>query len=151
MLLLVLPGIASGIAPRVAWSAEPSFDELCARLTAHQPSEDVAFKPGKDVYWRDVVPANIDGEDNQIELNDTVSVGIGLYQADQLNLPPSTPYSPDFYIGTAEVSQDGSVMLNGKRLTTTQIQFLCNEKHHVPELYRPKPDPLNNSARRQPR
>lgn len=40
----------------------------CSRLIRHQPSPDIAYKPGLDAYGREVAPADLPGSGNQIKL-----------------------------------------------------------------------------------
>ena len=130
-------------APVVAWAQQQpvvTAETLCREIVAHHPEDGVEYIPGKDVYWRDVAPADVNGGEGQIRLNDTIRVGIGMYQAQQLNLPATTPYSPELFLGDVELTKDGGVYFNGKRLTQPQVQTLCDERYQN--------DPLNSSGQK---
>jgi len=104
-----------------------TVDKLCRELPNYQPSADVTYTPNKDVHGRDVAPADLDGGSNQIGLGESIKLAITYDQAQQLHLP-NVPYTPQMYIGNAEIKKDGSVFFNGKRLSQAQTQFLCDPK-----------------------
>lgn len=108
-----------------------SIRKLCRELVAYQPdpSADVDYVPGKDVRGKAVVPANLDGADQNIDLQYPLQIAITLDQAKQFNLSPDTEntYTPRMFVGMIELHKDGSVYFDGKRLTQPQVQFLCTE------------------------
>ncbi|MDB5477974.1 MAG: hypothetical protein JWM96_469 [Alphaproteobacteria bacterium] len=109
-----------------------SIERLCRELPNFQKSPDVDYIPGKDVYWRDVAPADVDATP-QIEMNENITVNISAFQAQQLGLPNTIGYTPETYLGQATIKKDGSVFFNGQRLTQPQMQFLCDpEKNPKP-------------------
>lgn len=104
-----------------------TVEQLCRELPNYQPEASVEYQPNKDVHGNDVAPADLDGGNNQIKLGDSIKLAITYDQAQQLNIP-GVPYTPQMYVGNAEIKQDGSVYFNGQRLTQPQVQFLCDPK-----------------------
>src|SRR5690606_32199048 len=105
-----------------------TMTQLCRELTAHQPDDDVEYKPGTDQFGREVVPADLDGGTPAIDVAESVTVTLTINQAQVLGLPTNIPYAPEAYIGEATVNpKDGSVYFNGKRIAQPQIQALCDE------------------------
>ena len=101
--------------------------QLCDRMVDVQSSGDVNYVPNKDVYGRDVAPADLDGGSPEVRLSDDVTVSIGTDQLQQLNLPTNGTYTPYMNVGNATIKKDGSVYFNGQRLTQPQMQGLCND------------------------
>ncbi len=87
----------------------------CARLVAHVPDPDVAYRPGVDVYGRAVVPADLGGP-ARIELPETILIDIEIDLLQRFGIPAS----PALYDGDAEVGEvayrDGRFTFNGQPL-----------------------------------
>lgn len=127
-------GLVIGFAPMASFAADKdipnknpavSIEKMCQQLTTHHPDGSVDYVPGKDAYWRDVVPADLDGG-QKFELEYPLQIAITLDQAKQFNLLPNATYTPQMFVGMVEVRKDGSVYFNNKRLSQPQVQFLCD-------------------------
>ncbi len=127
--MFLFPGV-SYAEDAVADKSTVAVTQICRQLTAHKPDDDVAYKPGTDQFGREIVPADLDGGSPPIEIPESVLVTITLDQAQILGVPPPAPFNPEAYIGEVLVRpSDGSVFFNGKRLSSAQIQALCDEEN----------------------
>lgn len=100
--------------------------EDCRRLVAHQPSGDVAYKPGVDAYGRPVKPADLPGTQvikapNQITFSITHDAlkGLGLSESSSLLAGEAS---------VGEVSYDiskGRLEFNGQPLADPEISALA--------------------------
>ncbi len=87
----------------------------CARLVAHVPGPDMAYRPGVDVYGRAVAPADLGGPP-RIELPEIILIDIEIDLLQRFGIPAS----PALYDGDAEVGEvayrDGRFTFNGQPL-----------------------------------
>ena len=97
----------------------------CARLVAHVPAPDVAYRPGVDVYGREVAPADLGGAP-RIELPETILIGIEIDLLARFGIPVS-------HAG-AEVGEvayrDGRFTFNGQPLqdqAQAELAARCQE------------------------
>ena len=97
----------------------------CARLVAHVLAPDVAYRPGVDVYGREVAPADLGGAP-RIELPETILIGIEINLLERFGIPVS-------HAG-AEVGEvayrDGRFTFNGQPLqdeAQTELAARCQE------------------------
>ena len=99
----------------------------CRRLVAHEPADDVAYKPGVDAYGRPVKPADLPGTQvikapNKITFNITYDALKGLGLSEET----SSLLSGEASIG--EVSYDiskGRLEFNGQPLSDPEIAALA--------------------------
>ncbi len=87
----------------------------CARLVAHVPRPDVAYRPGVDVYGREVATADLGGAP-RIELPKTILINIEIDLLQRFGIPAN----PALYDADAEVGEvayrDGRFTFNGQPL-----------------------------------
>lgn len=108
-----------------SWAADKS--DLCRYAVDHKPDADVNYTPGTDQFGRDVVPADLDGGAAPVKIPDNIRVAITVNQAAQLGLNSGVNYAPEAFIGTAEITPDGTVLFNGERISKQRINALCND------------------------
>ena len=101
----------------------------CARLVAHVPAPDVAYRPGVDVYGREVAPADLGGAP-RIELPETILIDIEIDLQARFGIPAdSTQYDPDAEVGEVAY-RDGRFTFNGQPLqdeAQTELAARCQE------------------------
>ena len=101
----------------------------CARLVAHVPAPDVAYRPGVDVYGREVAPADLDGAP-RIELPETILIDIEVDLQARFGIPADpTPYDPDAEVGEVAY-RDGRFTFNGQPLqdqAQAELAARCQE------------------------
>ena len=132
---LFLLAAALAAAPAAALAAAPAAAHEkatvaitradCARLVAHVPAPDVAYRPGVDVYGREVAPADLGGAP-RIELPETILIGIEIDLLARFGIPVS-------HAG-AEVGEvayrDGRFTFNGQPLqdqAQAELAARCQE------------------------
>ncbi len=102
----------------------------CARLVAHVPSDDVAYRPGVDVRGRPVAPADLDGTP-ALALPESYRVRIEVDSDDRFGIPATAgSYDADIVVGVALVEADGRVLFNGQPLqseATFELGQRCRE------------------------
>ncbi len=103
-----------------------SIETMCQQLSNYQGDGSADYHAGKDVYGRKVAPADLDSDNQQINIDYPLQIAITFDQAKQFNLLPNTSYTPRMFVGMVEVRKDGSVYFNNKRLSQPQVQFLCD-------------------------
>ena len=87
----------------------------CARLVAHVPDPDVAYRPGVDVHGREVVPADLGGAP-RIELPETILIDIEIDLLARFGIPANPAlYDPDAEVGEVAY-RDGRFTFNGQPL-----------------------------------
>ncbi len=96
--LAAAPAVAPAAAHEKATVAITRAD--CARLVAHVPAPDVAYRPGVDVYGREVVPADLGGAP-RIELPKTILINIEIDLLQRFGIPAN----PALYDADAEVGE----------------------------------------------
>ena len=101
----------------------------CARLVAHVPDPDVAYRPGVDVHGREVVPADLGGAP-RIELPETILIDIEIDLLQRFGIPAT----PALYDADAEVGEvlykDGRFTFNGQPLqdqAQAELAARCQE------------------------
>ncbi len=101
----------------------------CTRLVAHVPDPDVAYRPGVDVYGREVAPADLGGAP-RIEPPETILIDIEIDLLQRFGIPAN----PALYDANAEVGEvayrDGRFTFNGQPLqdeAQAQLAARCQE------------------------
>jgi hypothetical protein len=101
----------------------------CARLVAHVPDPDVAYRPGVDVYGREVAPADLGGAP-RIELPETILIDIEIDLLQRFGIPASPAlYDADAELGEV-VYKDGRFTFNGQPLqdqAQAELAARCQE------------------------
>ena len=101
----------------------------CARLVAHVPAPDVAYRPGVDVYGREVAPADLGGAP-RIELPETILIDIEIDLLQRFGTPASPAlYDPDVEVGVVAY-RDGRFTFNGQPLqdeAQAELAARCQE------------------------
>ncbi len=96
--------------------------EACNRVVAHQPSADVAYKPGVDVNGNDVAPANLNNGP-QIAVPDEIVIPIEIDLQQRLGVSTTDrKYDSNAQIGVVTY-RDGQVFYNGKPLQGGQDEI----------------------------
>jgi len=87
----------------------------CARLVAHIPAADVAYRPEVDAYGRAVAPADLSGG-TQIPVPETLHIPIEIDLLDRFGIPAHPDlYESDIPLGEV-VYQNGRLSFNGQPL-----------------------------------
>ncbi len=107
--VLALPAAAAAVTLTIS-KAE------CQKLMRHQPSADVAYRPGVDVRGRRVAPADLDGGTN-VAVPQEVGILITVELERTIGAAASGLYKPEAYIGNV-VYQNGRAWFNGQPLET---------------------------------
>ncbi len=101
----------------------------CARLVEHVPGPDVAYRPGVDVYGREVAPADLGGAP-RIELPEAILIDIEIDLLQRFGIPAN----PALYDADAEVGEvayrDGRFTFNGQPLqdeAQAELAARCQE------------------------
>ncbi|MCH9000216.1 MAG: hypothetical protein IID48_18415 [Proteobacteria bacterium] len=101
----------------------------CARLVAHVPDPDVAYRPGVDVHGREVVPADLGGAP-RIELPETILIDIEIDLLARFGIPANPAlYDPDAEVGEVAY-RDGRFTFNGQPLqdqAQAELAARCQE------------------------
>ena len=101
----------------------------CARLVAHVPGPDVAYRPGVDVYGRAVVPADLGGPP-RIEVPETILIDIEIDLLGRFGIPADPAlYDPDAEVGEV-LYKDGRFTFNGQPLqdqAQAELAARCQE------------------------
>ena len=96
--------------------------ETCNHVVAHQPSADVAYKPGVDVNGNSVAPANLNN-DPQIGVPKEIVIPITIDLQQRLgHSKTDRKYDSDAQIGVVTY-RDGQVFYNGKPLQGGQTEI----------------------------
>ncbi|MBI4182626.1 MAG: hypothetical protein HY521_01355 [Proteobacteria bacterium] len=105
-----------------------SRDE-CDRVVRHTPAPDVTYKPGVDVYGRQVAPADLGGG-SQIELPKEFTIDLAVDITDRFGVPaPAGRYEGKIPVGKVTV-REGRVLFNGKEIGPEErlrIEAACRE------------------------
>ncbi|MBM3598342.1 MAG: hypothetical protein FJX35_09025 [Alphaproteobacteria bacterium] len=110
-------------------------DADCRKLVEHQPSADVAYKPGVDVRGRPVAPADLPSNASPIKMPDVIEIPISIDLSNRL--APSlqgTLYRPEARIGTVSV-RGNQVFFNNEPLSgADQAAFAqaCAQRQRKP-------------------
>ncbi len=101
----------------------------CARLVAHVPAPDVAYRPGVDVNGREVAPADLGGAP-RIELPETILIDIEIDLLQRFGIPANAAlYDADAEVGEV-VYRDGRFTFNGQPLqdeAQAELAARCQE------------------------
>ncbi len=101
----------------------------CARLVAHVPGPDVAYRPGVDVYGREVAPANLGGAP-RIETPETILIDIEIDLQARFGTPENEVlFDPDAEVGEVAY-RDGRFTFNGQPLldeAQAELAARCQE------------------------
>lgn len=119
------------------WAAKPvneasiSLDD-CRRMVPHVADDDVAYRPGEDVYGNPVVPAEgPDAHQNgqvlgEIRPPDEIVIDFGLDLAGLYGIPAAGLYTATGGILTITYDlAQGSLMVNGKPLRAAESQAVA--------------------------
>lgn len=115
-LLLLTPSV-----PAAAGEAYLALSENdCARLARHYPADDVAYRPGRDVRGKPVVPADLNAG-NGLILPDAVIIPIEVDLFERYGIPAnSVNFMGDVFIGEVVVDvASGRGTFNGQPLQST--------------------------------
>jgi hypothetical protein len=118
------------LAAAPAWAQKVTITGIdCRKLIRHQPSADVAYKPGVDARGRPVAPADINGAP-QIRVPEVITFDAAV-DLRRFGIPATSPlFQPNVSIGRVDVLQDGRVFFNGERLGNPEIaalEELCSQ------------------------
>ncbi len=101
----------------------------CARLVEHVPDPDMAYRPGVDVYGREVAPADLGGTP-RIELPETILIDIEIDLLQRFGIPASPAlYDADVEVGEV-LYKDGRFTFNGQPLqdeAQAELAARCQE------------------------
>ncbi len=101
----------------------------CARLVEHVPDPDMAYRPGVDVYGREVAPADLGGAP-RVELPETVLIDIEVDLLARFGIPANEVlFDPDAEVGKV-VYKDGRFTFNGQPLqdqAQAELAARCQE------------------------
>lgn len=109
------------VAPVPPAAAEESYltisEDDCARLARHYPADDVTYQPGRDVYGKPVVPADLDGASPLI-MPQSVVIPIELELFERYGIPANQAnFKGDVFIGEVVVDvASGRAIFNGQPL-----------------------------------
>jgi len=87
--------------------------EDCRRATRYLEPAGVAYEPGKDVYGRDVAPADLDGGSGRIELPEVLEFDVAFNPLSELAISGGTRDFSNTSVSLGRVTYD----LTTKRLT----------------------------------
>ncbi len=110
-LALGLPASAAGGAGTLAMSKKD-----CRKLVRHQPSADVAYRPGVDVRGRRVAPADLGGG-TSIAIPKEIVIPISVELNQTIGAAASGLYEPEANMGKV-VYRNGRAWYNGQPLET---------------------------------
>ena len=135
---LVMVAVAAGS----AWAAHLAVtSDDCTTIAAHQPADDVAYRPGVDVEGNDVAPADLNST-GRIDYNAddiVISIGNPLIATDGVLGDQDAfvagggridVFGADLEVGYVTL-RDGEVYFNGRRITGSQrraIAAACAER-----------------------
>ncbi len=97
----------------------------CRRLfAAHQPTADVAYKPGVDVHGKPVAPADLNPAP-QIKLPETVAFDVAV-DLRRFGVPLTSPlFQPSVKLGEVRVDVlTGKTLYNGEAIGNPEIEAL---------------------------
>jgi hypothetical protein len=101
----------------------------CRKLVRHQPSADVAYRPGVDVRGRRVAPANLGGGPT-IAVPDEIEIPITAEIDKTIGAAASGLYKPEASIGKVTY-KNGRAWFNGQPLETganAEVVAACQKK-----------------------
>ncbi len=101
----------------------------CRKLVRHQPSADVAYRPGVDVRGRRVAPADLGGGTN-IAVPQEIEIPITVDLDQTIGAAASGLYMPEATIGKV-VYKNGRAWFNGQPLKTganAEVVAACRQK-----------------------
>ena len=132
--MVLLLGLAVPIAHAQGTAATPETIVVtsgdCAALVEHQPSADVAYRPGVDVRGRTVVAADVAGTP-RIALPDEIVIDVTVLVYEYLGqTPPSGLGDTQASVGRL-VFSDGKLTFNGEPLSdpaSDAIAAACADK-----------------------
>ena len=122
-----------GLLPLLALAAAPAAGQtvvvdtaVCRTLVAHQPSADVAYRPGVDARGRKVAGADLDSSTPPVLAKEfTFDLNVDLAG----RLPAGSPlFQPQLNVGRITVAPDGRIAFNGQPLGSPErvaIAELC--------------------------
>ncbi len=122
LLVLALPVAASSETLTIS-KAE------CRKLVRHQPSADVAYRPGVDVRGRRVAPADLGGGTN-IAIPQEIEIPITVDLDQTIGAAASGLYKPEATIGKV-VYKNGRAWFNGQPLETganAEVVAACRKR-----------------------
>ncbi len=116
-----------------AWAAPPQSAPTivvdraaCRWVQRHEPTADVAYKPGVDARGKAVAPADLPGSSG-IALPETIEIGITVPLAERFGVPRDALYKAEAYVGTVTL-RDGKVLFNGQPINPAaegELVALC--------------------------
>lgn len=99
-------------------------EEQCRNAVAHQPSADVAYKPGVDAYGRRVTPADLGGGNQPLDLPKEFNIDIGIDIASRQGQAVSPrPFESNLPVGKVTVKGD-RFFFNGKEFGDSEQRRL---------------------------
>ena len=100
----------------------------CARLVAHEPTDDVAYTPGIDVRGRWVAPPEVDDQ-RRLDLPDTIVIPITVDLEERLGIGEDGRFEAEAHIGVVAV-REGKAYFNGELLddeAAAAVRAACQE------------------------
>ncbi len=126
MVFALLAGIPAAQAKKVKATVTRAD---CANLVQHQPSADVAYRPGIDVNGNSVAPADLNGGSN-VAVPETIEIPIVIDLAERYGKPKATSkFMGETKFGKV-VWRDGKAWYNGQPLagnTNADLVAACRK------------------------
>ncbi len=128
-LFLLAPALAAAPAAAHEKATVAITRADCARLVEHVPGPDMAYRPGVDVYGREVAPADLGGAP-RVELPETVLIDIEVDLLARFGIPANEVlFDPDAEVGEVAY-RDGRFTFNGQPLqdqAQAELAARCQE------------------------
>lgn len=136
----VMLGILILFVSAPAWAADTDKTLFCKRYAqAHQPSDDVRYKPGVDIKGKAVAPADLNSGLNTSTLY-PVRIPIVMDMIERYGLDMPEGVMGEAYIGEIAVYEDGRTTFNGEDISAN-MQTYCLEYISQPEGKMPDNSP----------
>lgn len=102
-----------------AQAADPGLIELCRTIVAHEPVDDVRYRPGVDVRGKAVVPADVSGS-KPLELPNDIAIDLTVPLRQLIgDAAPALIAEADTALGQVTVNREsGEIRYNGQLLSS---------------------------------
>ncbi len=131
--VIVLSGLVLATGPTSAQSGSSKVtisSSDCARLVRHNPSADVAYKPGEGVKGRKVAPADVPGSGNDIGkqlLPEVLEIPLSIMPMSGKGYASQGLGDSQTTLGTVKYDMaKGAFTLNGQPMGSAEQQELAN-------------------------